>query len=381
MQMAGLYIHIPFCKSRCIYCGFYSSTLLNLQDRYVEALCREMLLRRHYLENGHERQRISTVYIGGGTPSQLTLGNMRRLMTHVFNTYDVDDDAEVTVECNPEDVTDERALALRESRVNRVSMGAQTFSDERLRFLGRRHTACRVADAVDTLRMAGIDNISIDLMFGFPGQTPEQWDDDIRQALALRVSHISAYSLTYEEGTPLQRMLAQGSVTETDEEISRAMYYRLVDRLTAAGYEHYEISNFAVPGMRSRHNSAYWRGVPYIGLGAAAHSFDRRSRRWNIVDIRRYISGAEHGDVPHEQERLDEKTNYNETVFLSLRTSEGIDTDKISRTFGREYKDYLLNSARRHIDTGSLAVCGNTLRLSRQGLFISDGIMSDLMMI
>lgn len=379
--MAGLYVHIPFCKSRCIYCGFYSSTLLNLQDRYVDAVCREMRLRRNSPDDGHDSPRISTVYIGGGTPSQLSLGNIRRLMTCVFNTYDIDADAEITMECNPEDVTGEFVTTLRELRINRISMGAQTFSDERLHFLGRRHTARRVVDAVDELLKAGIYNISIDLMFGFPGQTSEQWNEDIRQALGLCVSHISAYSLTYEEGTPLQRLLAQKRVTEIDEETSRAMYYTLIDHLASAGYEHYEISNFAKPGMHSRHNSAYWQGVPYIGIGAAAHSFDLHSRRWNIADIKRYISGAEHDDVPHEQECLDEKTIYNESVFLSLRTMDGVDISRAGQTFGQEYKDYLMNNAKRHIDTGMLTLHDDTLRLSRQGLFISDSIMSDLMMI
>ena len=318
--MAGIYIHIPFCRSRCIYCGFYSTTALDLRQRYVDALCREMEIRGTRKEEGGKRndEEIETIYLGGGTPSQLSAAQLHQIFEAIYiynNVYGQNispssfllppsSTKEITIEVNPDDVTDEYAAALRQLPVNRVSMGIQTFDDQRLRFLHRRHTARQAIEAVSILRAAGINNLSIDLMYGFPGETLSDWQSDIDSALALNVEHISAYCLMIEEGTPLHRMLQhngdcplceqrselQGDCPQcVDEETERQMYYTLIDRLTAAGYEHYEISNFARPGFRSRHNSSYWNGTPYIGLGAAAHSYDIRSRSWNIADINAYI--------------------------------------------------------------------------------------------
>lgn len=362
--MAGLYIHIPFCASRCIYCGFYSTTSVALQDEYVDALCREMELRT-------DAQPLSTIYLGGGTPSQLSHANFVRLFQHIYNRYKVAGEAEVTMECNPDDV---HPGMLRDLPVNRVSMGAQTFADDRLRFLHRRHTASEVDEAVRTLRHDGVNNISIDLMFGFPGETMEEWQRDIDHALALHPEHISAYSLMYEEGTPLYRMLEQKRVEEIDEELSVAMYNELIDRLTAEGYEHYEISNFARHGFRSRHNSSYWHDVPYIGLGAAAHSYDLGHRMWNVGDIRKYMDGIRHGVLPQEQEVIDEDTHYNDMITTALRTCEGILLEAVSP----RYRCYLLDNARPHLDRGTMAVTDGRLHLTRDGIETSNSIMSDL---
>ena len=283
--MAGLYVHIPFCASRCIYCGFYSTTLLELRSRYVDALCREISLQKtHPL--------IETIYLGGGTPSQLSHDDLLRLFTYIYKVYPVADDAEVTMECNPDDI---QPSMFRDLPVNRVSMGAQTFDEDRLRLLHRRHTSEEVDRAFDILRTDGIRNISLDLMFGFPNETMDDWQHDIDHALRLQPEHISAYGLMYEEGTPLYRMLEQGKVSEIDEELSINMYDTLIDRLTAAGYEHYEISNFAklsaddhtrqgVSSYRSRHNSSYWHDIPYIAAvttaatGTTSHTSDSARR-------------------------------------------------------------------------------------------------------
>jgi oxygen-independent coproporphyrinogen-3 oxidase len=257
-------------------------------------------------------------------------------------------------------------------------MGAQTFDNRRLRFLNRRHTAEQVSVAVKILRQAGIQNISIDLMYGFPDETLEDWDADITQALALDVEHISSYCLMYEEGTPLYRLLEEGKVSETDEELERQMYYHLIDRLEAAGYEHYEISNFARPGFRSRHNSSYWNLTPYIGLGAAAHSFDGKAyRRWNISDIRQYMEAMERGERLFESETLDDDTHYNDRITVALRTREGLDLTTLSP----KHRRYCLKEAQRFIDDGELRIDGNHLSLTRKGLFISDYIMSSLIYI
>ena len=386
--MAGLYIHIPFCRSRCIYCGFYSTTALDLRQRYVDALCREMEIRgTGHLISGQSPDQgpvppISTIYLGGGTPSQLTFDQLHQLFIYINKVYPLTSEREITIEVNPDDVTVEFAALLQQLPVNRVSMGIQTFDDQRLRFLHRRHTSRQAIEAVSILRAAGINNLSIDLMYGFPGETLSDWQSDIDSALALNVEHISAYCLMIEEGTPLHKL--QGDCPQcVDEETERQMYYTLIDRLTAAGYEHYEISNFARPGFRSRHNSSYWNGTPYIGLGAAAHSYDIRSRSWNIADINAYIKGIERGERLFEEELLDNDTRYNDAVTVGLRTCEGIDLN----TLPKKYRDYCMKNARRYLDDGllELSAVGNltspTLHLTRRGLFVSDMVMSDLMMI
>lgn len=374
--MAGLYIHIPFCKSRCIYCGFYSTTDMAFRQRYVDALCKEMIFRG---ERSEERgERIETVYLGGGTPSQLTAEQLQQLFDGILKVYDVAPDAEMTMECNPDDVTDQFAAMLSQLPVNRVSMGAQTFDDKRLRFLHRRHQASQVGEAVKRLRNVGIDNISIDLMYGFPGETLDEWKHDIDAALALDVEHLSAYCLMIEEGTPLYRMMHKEKTSSLcDEELERQMYEMLIDRLTAAGFEHYELSNFARPGRRSRHNSSYWQDVPYVGLGAAAHSYDGQRRSWNVSDIRRYMEGIEQGLPVSEGEELDADTHYNDRITVALRTCEGLPLDELSE----RHRNYLLKAATRYLKDGLLQLTDNHLRLTRRGLFVSDMVMADLMLV
>ena len=394
--MAGIYLHIPFCKSRCIYCGFYSTTALPRRQDYTDALCAEMQLRRHYL-----RERVHSIYIGGGTPSMLEHRQLRQLFTALAENFGpLDDVGEVTMECNPDDVTPSLAALLSTLPVNRVSMGAQTFSDRRLAFLCRRHRAADVGQALRRLRQAGIHNISIDLMYGFPGETLHDWHTDIDAALALEPEHISAYALQYE--------------------LSRQMYYDLCQRLEDAGYEHYEISNFARPSFRSRHNSSYWQQVPYLGLGAAAHSYDGTSRQWNVSDIDQYIQDIRNiypplgricnptplnirifnPSFPHckcsysdddidqdiqdiaqrlpvaERETLDDDTLYDELVMTRLRTVEGLPLELLSPTRRR----YCLRQAQRYLADGLLVITSDDrLRLSRRGIFVSDMIMADLM--
>lgn len=374
--MAGIYVHIPFCKSRCIYCDFYSTTFSERQDDYVRAVLQEFDSRKAYLGS----DRIETLYIGGGTPSQLSEHNIETLYDGIMSIADCSNVVESTFECNPDDITPHLARTLSLMGVNRISMGAQSFSDSRLRFLRRRHSADQVRDAVRILREHGIGNISIDLIFGFPNETLEQWKTDISEALRLDVEHISAYSLMYEEGTPLYTMMKKGLIHEIDEEMSRDMYYTLIDILEEAGYEHYEISNFARAGYRSKHNGNYWNGTPYIGLGAGAHSYDRTSRQWNVSDMDEYmdtyIYKVEEGKMCFERETLDEATRYNDMITTALRTREGIDTESMP-----QFKDFLMYNAQPLIDRGMLAVEGKRLHLTRKGLFLSDDVMSDLIFI
>ena len=361
--MAGLYIHIPFCRSRCIYCGFYSTIALKLRQRYVDAVCREWEMRKHELS-----EPIDTIYLGGGTPSQLTTRQLAQLFSVLPDTA-----REVTIECNPDDVSAEYADAIAQLPINRVSMGVQTFDDRRLHFLNRRHTAIQVQRAVDHLRAAGIANISADLMYGFPDETLEEWQDDIERVLALDVEHISAYCLMVEEGTALHRM----GISPCDEETERQMYDILINRLTAAGYEHYEISNFARPAYRSRHNSSYWHDITYVGLGAAAHSYVGDHRLWNTSDIRQYITAIEQNGRCSEQELIDEDTHYNDCITVALRTSDGLDLTTLSE----RHRQYCLQEAQRFLSDGLLQLDGQRLTLTRKGLFVSDYIMASLIFV
>ena len=327
---------------------------------------------------------IETIYFGGGTPSQLTIAQLHQIFDAIYKynkVYPLTPSPltpEITIEMNPDDVTEVFADGLCMLPVNRVSMGAQTFDDERLKWLHRRHTSQQVVEAMERLRDNGIQNISIDLMYGFPGETLDDWQRDIDSALALNVEHISAYCLMVEEGTLLWRLkMKNEKLKMPDEELERLMYEVLIDKLTAAGYEHYEISNFAKPGYRSRHNSSYWQDVPYIGLGAAAHSYDLKYRSYNVADIQQYIEAIERGELPSEQEVIDEDTHYNDRITVALRTSDGLDLTTLSN----RHRHYCMREAQRFLDDGLLQLSDNRLSLTRKGLFVSDYVMSSLIMV
>ena len=371
--MAGVYVHIPFCKQRCVYCDFYSTIDAAWQDTYVDTLIDEA---RH--RQSEVRQCFKTLYIGGGTPSQLKTDLMCRLVEGLREALPLGAVEEFTVEVNPDDVTGHYARLLVDFGVNRVSMGVQSFVDDELRLIRRRHDAQAARLAVQTIRDAGINNISIDLIYGIPGQTIDTWRYSVDEAIALGVQHISAYNLSYEKGTPLWRMREQGKVTEVDDDTCVAMYQLLVDRLKSAGYEHYEISNFAQPGFHSRHNSAYWDGTSYLGLGAAAHSYDGQVRRYNIADLKGYIHRVNDQGVAYQEEALTPGEQYDETVMLALRTARGLDTAVIHDRFGQDTYDYLMRQARQHIDAGRLTALGGQLRLTPEAVMLADAIIRDL---
>lgn len=372
----GIYIHIPFCKSRCIYCGFYSTTNKELKERYVDALIREIRMRKDdfaRLGTSLSPSSTSTVYFGGGTPSSLSVCDIERIIGALESTFN-GTPSEVTLEMNPDDVTKDYIKAVRQVGINRISMGIQTFDDSRLQFIRRRHNASQAEKAVMTIREEGIHNVSIDLMFGFPNQTMDEWITDIDKAIALHPTHISAYSLMYEEGTPLFRMLQKGEISQIDDETSLAMYTELINRLTANGYEHYEISNFAMPGYRSVHNSSYWHDTPYLGFGAAAHSYNKDTRSWNIPDLKKYIESIESGVLPSESEVIDADTHYNDLITTALRTREGLNLDDLPQ----KYREYALVNARKSISEHLLEATDSHIRLTREGLFVSDMVMSEL---
>lgn len=375
--VAGVYVHIPFCKTRCVYCDFFSSVSMKNRRGYVDALCRELALRKDYLRG----QAIHTIYLGGGTPSQLTGEELRLLFEAISSHYEVknDFDQEITLEANPDDLTTAYLKELRELPFNRISIGVQSFHDKDLQFLNRRHNATQALEAIERIKAAGFENISLDLMYGLPGQTLEEWQNNLQTAIQTGVRHISAYHLIYEEGTPLYRLLQQGQVAECDEELSMLFFSEMIDRLTKAGFVHYEISNFALPGYLSRHNSSYWTGAHYLGVGPSAHSYDGKSRQWNVSSLPDYIKGIQEGIIPAEREEIDPQTAYNDYVLTGLRTARGIDLDKIERDFGRDKRIYCEQQAKRHLVSGTLQQENTGLFLSRKGIFLSDGIMSDLM--
>ena len=375
--MAGVYVHIPFCASRCSYCDFFSTLqLADAGTSYVEAVVAEARLRRGELCGAQ----IRTLYLGGGTPSQLPLPLLSRLIDGLRESLDLPDVEEFTVEANPDDVTPEWCRGVAALGVNRVSMGVQSFEDPILRLIGRRHTARQAMDAVANLREAGISNISIDLIFGLPGQTVASWTASVEQAIALKPQHISAYGLTYEEGTRLWHQRERGEVVEVPEEQCLEMYRILVDELQAAGYEHYEISNFALPGYYSRHNSSYWDDTPYLGLGAAAHSYDGKVRRWNPHDLRQYIDKVLAGELACELEELSRSERYDERVMLGLRTARGVDAERLRMDFGDVAWRYFIREVARHVEAGNLRVTEDgRYVLTRDGIMLSDSIIRDLM--
>ena len=361
--MAGIYIHIPFCKSRCKYCDFFSTTHMEKREQYVEALLCEWQDRKNEL---HEP--IRTLYIGGGTPSTLDLESIEKILLNI-----VQPDStwckieEITLEVNPGDVTKEKAAAWRKMGINRLSMGVQSFDDTLLQLIGRRHTAQQAREAVATAQAAGFDNISIDLMYALPSQTIQQWQKDVAQALQLGVQHISTYGLIYEEGTHLTNLLEQGIIEAVDEDTELQMYDYLVEQLTMNGFVHYEVSNFSLPGRQSQHNSSYWNNTPYLGLGAGAHSYDGNTRTWNVSDLDRYIQQAINHRLQPEKEELTAEDKHTERVMLGLRTNQGVAVE-----------DVQLDKAQPYLQQRLLKQEGNRLIATTQGWHILNRIIEDL---
>ena len=360
--MAGIYIHIPFCKSRCKYCDFFSTTHLQKQAQYVEAVLAEWQMRQHQLS-----EPIHTIYIGGGTPSTLDNAALARILQAILSTCPDSRPHEITIEANPGDITLEKAQAWRAMGINRLSMGVQSFHDHLLQLIGRRHNANQAIQAVQLAQAAGFDNISIDLMYALPDQTMQMWQQDVQQALSLGVQHISSYGLIYEDGTVLTTLLEHGQIEAVDEDTEMRMYDYLVEELTANGYVHYEVSNFALPNRHSMHNSNYWNDTPYIGLGAGAHSYDGQQRQWNISDLDIYIERALAHDLQPEIETLTPEQQHTERIMLGLRTCQGVPKDMIN-----------ISKALPYLQQGLLVEKDNRIVATTQGYHILNRIIEDL---
>ena len=371
----GLYIHIPYCKSKCIYCDFYSTPQVETMEQYIHLLLCEARLRREEIV----LQPVKTLYLGGGTPSVLPVNLLSELINGLRDIFDLGNVEEFTIEVNPDDVNSGYIAQLRELGVNRVSMGVQSFNDSELKTINRRHSAQQAIEAVNAIKEAGISNVSIDLIYGLPGQLLDGWRYNVEQAIALDVQHISAYCLSYEQGTRLWAMREMGRVVPVSDEDCVAMHNALVSMLKQAGFEHYEISNFARPGYRSRHNSSYWNFTPYLGLGAAAHSFDGSTRRYNPSSIKEYVTALGNGATACVEEHLEWWERYDEEVMVRLRTCDGIDTALIAQRYGDKARNHLLTQAQPFIDQQLLCLKDGTLTLTPQGIMLSDTIIRNLM--
>jgi oxygen-independent coproporphyrinogen-3 oxidase len=363
--LAGIYIHIPFCKQACHYCNFHFATSLHYKNDLLAALLKEAVLQKDY----PGKEIIETIYIGGGTPSLCTKEEIGTILATIRSTYSVSKDAEITLEANPDDITEEKLKRWKEAGINRLSIGIQSFFEEDLRWMNRAHTA---GQAIENLQRAKehFDNITIDLIYGTPQLTNEKWKKNVETALSLNIPHLSCYALTVEPKTPLDKMIKQDKSANIDPDKQSEQFLLLMQWLEEAGYEHYEISNFAIPGWRSRHNAAYWQGANYLGLGPSAHSFNGNERQWNIANNTVYTDSISKGIVPFEKEILSDTQKKNEYIMTSLRTIEGLDT----RIAGKE----LLEKSKRFIDAGLMKLINGSLVLTKEGKLLADGIAAEL---
>ena len=372
--MAGLYVHIPFCKKACHYCNFYFSVSLKNKNDLIAALLKEIQLQKNYLPG----QPVDTIYLGGGTPSILDETELRRVFQQLQGEFSISADAEITLEANPDDITPGQLLSWKQLGINRLSIGVQSFADEDLQWMNRAHNASQAKDCILLAQQAGFSNLSIDLIYGTPGLSDEQWHKNVATAIELNISHLSCYALTVEDGTALHQMIQQRKKQPVNTESQARHFVMLMNWLQQAGYEHYEISNFALPGSKSRHNSSYWQGLPYLGLGPSAHSFNGNSRQWNVSNNSLYITAVNQGRVPFEVELLTPVQRLNEFIMTSLRTSEGLDLETISRRFGAGVRQKIERGSEKYIQHSNVEVIGNSLLLTRNGKLFADGIAADL---
>ncbi len=373
---AGVYFHIPYCKKACHYCNFHFSTSLHSKNGMVEALLKEIDITR-----GKNRRIITSVYFGGGTPSVLLRKELRAIMDEVRKVFTFVPDAEFSFEVNPDDMTEMTVPFWKQQGFNRLSIGIQSFRDEDLEWMNRSHTAAQAMEGIALVRKAGFTNFSIDLIYGIPGLTDEAWIKNIEQALALEVPHISAYALTVEPNTALGTMIEQGKKEPVDPEQQARQFIILMDMLENAGYEHYEISNFARPGFRSKHNSSYWQGIPYFGFGPGAHSYDGYTRYWNISNNARFIDSIlSNNIIPFDKEDLTEKQQLNEYIMTSLRTMEGISLNFMAEKWGIDIANQVKISSYIYGSRGMVRIEDQHIVLTREGKLFADGIASDLFM-
>ncbi|WMI68579.1 radical SAM family heme chaperone HemW [Mangrovimonas sp. YM274] len=374
--MSGIYFHIPFCKQACYYCDFHFSTSLKKKDALLQCLTKELQLRHDEFQN----EMVETIYFGGGTPSLLTVEELQLLINAVYGNFKVAESPEITLEANPDDLTPEKIEALAASRINRLSIGIQSFFDEDLKGMNRAHNAYEAKQALE-LAAQLFDNITIDLIYGIPNMDLKKWDQNLQMAFDFGVQHISSYALTVEPKTALDSFVKKGTYPPVDEALALEHFNHLMERTTAEGFVHYEISNFGKPGFYSKHNTSYWQGKPYLGIGPSAHSFNAKRRSWNVPNNSAYIKAIIESELPSTVEELSVEDQYNEYVMTGLRTIWGVSLDKIESDFGANFKEYILKAAKPHLENGVLAFSKGdeaSLCTTSKGKFLADGIASDL---
>ncbi len=373
--MPGIYLHIPFCKQKCHYCNFYSLASLKYRDVFVDALLKEMHLRKEYLYDKH----INTVYFGGGTPSLLHPGEINRIICEIEKLFDLDNHAEITLEANPDDLSTEYLKGLKnDTAINRLSMGVQSFFDDDLRYLHRVHDGNHARKAIEAAKQVGFENMTIDMIYGIPTLTEEKWEKNLALFFDYNIPHLSSYALTVEPKTALQALIERQKLKNTDEGQSIRHFEILLEQTRQHGFEQYEISNFALPGFYSRHNSAYWLGGHYLGLGPSAHSFNGLSRQWNVKDMKQYIESETVDSIVLEKETLTKNQHYNEYVMISLRTSRGCDTEHILNGFGKKHVVYFERKIQKYLVEQKVTRKDNTYILTDTGKLFADGIAGDL---
>jgi oxygen-independent coproporphyrinogen-3 oxidase len=372
--MAGIYIHIPFCRRACHYCNFHFSTSLKAKNDFTAALLKEISLQKNYLQD----EEVETIYFGGGTPSLLEKEDLAGITDQLYQNFNIHRQAELTLEANPDDINTEKLAAWKGAGINRLSIGIQSFFEEDLQWMNRVHTAEQAGACIRLAQEAGFHNLSVDLIYGTPTLTDDHWSKNIAKALALNIPHLSCYALTVEPGTALQKMISQHKKEDVDNDKQARHFLLVMDWLQEAGYEHYEISNFAKPGLRSRHNSSYWSGKKYLGLGPSAHSFNSVSRQWNIANNALYIQSLLQNKIPFEEETLTAVQHLNEYIMTSLRTTEGLNLNYIEHKFGEKAGTRLQMASKKFIETRKILLSDVYLRLTKEGKLFADGIAADL---
>ncbi|MDH4403163.1 MAG: radical SAM family heme chaperone HemW [Flavobacterium sp.] len=374
--MAGIYIHIPFCKQACHYCDFHFSTSMKKKDAMILALANEIKLRKCEFEN----ETVETIYFGGGTPSILQIADLRFLIDEVFKNYSVIENPEITLEANPDDLTEDRIIELSKTKINRLSIGIQSFFEDDLKLMNRAHNAEEAIKCLETATKY-FDNISLDLIYGIPGMTNEIWKKNIEIALSFGIPHISSYALTVEPKTALQKLIQTGAIEKPSDEVAQEHFSILVELLEANDFIHYELSNFGKENYFSKNNSSYWLGKKYIGIGPSAHSYNGISRSWNISNNSLYLKAIQENQLPNEEETLTITDRYNEYIMTGLRTIWGVSLDKIETEFGITYLDYLMKQVQKFLNDDLVFIENNVLKPTKKGKFLTDGIASDLFML
>ena len=374
--MAGFYIHIPFCRKACSYCNFHFSTSIRKKDELIKAIQKEISLKKNYLPEAV----FDTIYLGGGTPSLLGLSEIEDIIDTVYKNYSVSAKPEISLEANPDDLNIEKIKGYKSLGINRLSIGIQSFDDEDLGYLGRIHTAAEALNCILSAQQNGFENISIDLIYGIPGSNPQRWERNLVRLVSLCLPHFSAYALTVEPRTPLNYLIGKGRKTAVDDELINEQFFQLVEFADKNNFEHYEISNFAKPGMKSRHNSAYWEGIPYLGVGPSAHSYDLLSRQWNTSINQLYMDKINANEVYFEKESLTEKDRINEFLMLSLRTKEGLDLEKLKALTNETVYQRMEVILNENLKTGLVIKAGNRIILTARGMLFSDSLIASLFM-